>query len=82
MFILIIYRFLLSVVRFLCVILRYLFDKLIDYIVFYVIFKNILLIKGRHHYIRRAEKLLGAYGILAKRDLYRVIPVMTQDLFV
>jgi hypothetical protein len=58
-------------------------DWLIDYLLFYVPLKNILLMWRRHHYRWRAAKfrlMLGAQGLKAGRDLYRATPAVTKDL--
>jgi hypothetical protein len=54
-----------------------------DYLRFYVPFKNISLIWRRHHCRSRAAKfrpMLGAQGLCLGRDLYRATPAVTQDL--
>jgi hypothetical protein len=54
---------------------------LIDYLGFYVQLKNFSLIWRRHHCRWRAAKfrpMLGAQGLWAGRDLYRVTPAVTQ----
>jgi hypothetical protein len=56
---------------------------LIYYLQFYVPLKNFSLILRRHHYRWRAAKfrpMLGAHGLWAGRDLYRVTPAVTRDL--
>jgi hypothetical protein len=61
----------------------WLIDWLIDYLRFYVPLKNISLIWKRHHCRWRAAKfrsMLGAQGLWACRDLYRVTPAVTRDL--
>jgi hypothetical protein len=58
-------------------------DWLIDYFLFYVPLKNISLAWRRHHYRWRAAKfrpMLGAQGLWAGRDLYRVTPAVTRGL--
>jgi hypothetical protein len=60
-----------------------LIDWLIDYLLFYVPLKNFSLIWRRHHYRWRAAKLrpmLGAQGLWAGRDLYRVTPAVTRGI--
>jgi hypothetical protein len=57
--------------------------RLIDYLLFYVPFKNISLIWRRHFCRWRAAKfrpMLGAQGRWEGRDLYRAIPTATRDL--
>jgi hypothetical protein len=57
-------------------------DWLIDYLQFYVPFKNFSLIWRRHHCQWRAAKfrpMLGAQGLWAGRDLYRATPAVTRD---
>ena len=59
------------------------FDWLIDYLQFYVPLKNFSLIWRRHHCRWRAAKfrpMLGAQGLWAGRDLYRVTPTVTRGL--
>jgi hypothetical protein len=60
-------------------------NMLIDYLLFYVPLKNILLIWRRHHYRWRAAKFrpmlaIGAQGLWAGRDLYRATPAVTLGL--
>ena len=58
-------------------------DWLIDYLLFYVLLKNISLMWRRHHYQWRAAKfrsMLGAQGLWAGRDLYRATPAVTRGL--
>jgi hypothetical protein len=55
----------------------------IDYLVFYVPLKNVSLIWRRHHCRWRATKfrpMLGAQGLWAGMDLYRVTPTVTWGL--
>jgi hypothetical protein len=55
----------------------------IDYLLFYVLLKNISLIWRRHHCRWRAAKfrpMLGAHGLWAGRDLYRATPTVTRGL--
>jgi hypothetical protein len=57
--------------------------RLIDYLRFYVLLKNISLIWRRHHCRWKAAKFrpkIGAQGLWAGRDLYRATPAVTQDL--
>jgi hypothetical protein len=57
--------------------------RLIDYLRFYVPFKNFSLIWRLHHYRWRAAKfrpMLSAQGLWAGRDLYRATPAMTRGL--
>jgi hypothetical protein len=59
------------------------FFGLIDYLMFYVLLKNISLIWRRHHCRWRAAKfrpMLGAQGLWAGRDLYRATPAVTWGL--
>jgi hypothetical protein len=61
----------------------FILDWLIDYLLFYVLLKNISLIWRRHHCRWRAAKfrpMLGAQGIWAGRDLYRATPAVARDL--
>jgi hypothetical protein len=56
---------------------------LIDYLRFYVPFKNFSLIWRRHHCRWRTAKfrpMLGTQGLWSGRDLYRATPAVTQDL--
>jgi hypothetical protein len=58
-------------------------EWLIDYLLFYVPIKNISLIWRCHHCRWRAAKfrpMLGAQGLWAGRDLYRVTPAVTRGL--
>jgi hypothetical protein len=58
-------------------------DWLIDYLRFYVPLQNFSLILRRHHCRWRAAKfkpMLGAQGLWAWRDLYRVTPAVTRGL--
>jgi hypothetical protein len=64
-------------------VLLHVVDWLIDYLRFYVPFKNFSLIWKRHHCQWRPAKLrpmLGAQGLWAGRDLYRATPTVTRDL--
>jgi hypothetical protein len=57
--------------------------RLIDYLQFYVLLKNISLIWRRHHCRWRAAKfrpMLSAQGFWAGRDLYCATPAVTRDL--
>jgi hypothetical protein len=57
--------------------------RLIDYLRFYVPFKNFSLIWRRHHCRWRAAEfrpMLGVQGLWAGRDLYRARPAVTRDL--
>jgi hypothetical protein len=57
--------------------------RLIDYLRFYVPLKNFSLIWRRHHCPWRAAKsrpMLGAQGLWAGRDVYRVTPAVTRGL--
>jgi hypothetical protein len=56
---------------------------LIDYLLFYVLLKNISLIWRRHHCRWRAAKfwpMLGARGLWASMDLYRATTAVTWGL--
>jgi hypothetical protein len=57
--------------------------NLIDYLLFYVLLKNISLIWRRHHCLWRAAKfrpMLGSQGLWEGRDLYRTTPAVTHGL--
>jgi hypothetical protein len=57
--------------------------RLIDYLGFYVPFKNFSLMWRRHHYRWRAAKfrpMPGAQGLWAGRDLYRATPAVKRCL--
>jgi hypothetical protein len=57
--------------------------KMIEYLQFYVLLKNISLIWRRHYYRWRAAKfrpMLGTQGLWAGRDLYRATPAETRGL--
>jgi hypothetical protein len=54
-----------------------------DWLMFYVLLKNISLLWRRHHYLWRAAKfrpMLGAQGLSAGRDLYPATPAVTRYL--
>jgi hypothetical protein len=56
-----------------------------DYLLFYVLLKNISLIWRRHHCRWRAAKfrpmsMLSAQGLWAGRDLYSATSAVTRDL--
>jgi hypothetical protein len=56
---------------------------LIDWLLFYVLLKNISLTRRRHHCRWRATKfrpMLNALGLWAGRDLHRATPAVTRDL--
>jgi hypothetical protein len=59
------------------------YQRLIDYLPFYILLKNISLIWRRHHYRWRTAKfrpMLSALGLWAGRDLYRATSAVTRDL--